>query len=102
MAGSTRQRRAVGVEGRNTRPDSTTSKGGAWDCPAKGCGCYPFSPVTWVLLIGTAVLLSSAAAVIVDFLRQRKRRRNLLRRLSPYQPRSVADEAQNWLNQQNR
>jgi len=48
-----------------------------------------------VLVIG--LLVWAGAALLIDAWHKRARRPDLTERLAPFQPRSVADEAQEWL-----
>jgi len=58
------------------------------------------SPVVVIVGIALSIVVWAVSAVVLDRWIQRRQRRSLLERLQPYQPRSVADEAQRWLEEQ--
>jgi hypothetical protein len=50
--------------------------------------------------IGIFVVVCSVSTLVIDRWIRRPRRPDLLERLRAYQPKSVADEAQRWLEEQ--
>jgi hypothetical protein len=53
-----------------------------------------------VLLVLAAVLFGIRTTLILDGCRRRPRRPDLVERLRPFAPTSVADEARDWLTEQ--
>jgi hypothetical protein len=69
-------------------------------------GCEPPTvngmPSSVAVIGGTALLavVWTVATLAIDRRIRLRRRRSLLERFSPYRPRSVADQAQRWLKEQ--
>ncbi len=51
----------------------------------------------WFLIGVAGLLLWAGTALLLDAWIRRQRRPTLAERLAPYQPRHVADEAEEWL-----
>jgi hypothetical protein len=56
--------------------------------------------VVLVLLVLVFMLVWSGATLLIDAWLRRPRRLGLVERLMPFQPPSLADEAQEWLDRQ--
>ena len=56
--------------------------------------------VTIVVILVAGLLVWIGATLIIDAWLGRPKRLGLAERLRPFQPRSVGDEAESWLNQQ--
>jgi hypothetical protein len=70
-----------------------------WGCEHRTVGGI-VSPVVVIVGIALSILVWAVSALVMDKWIRRRQRQSLLERLQPYQPRSVADEAQRWLEEQ--
>jgi hypothetical protein len=62
-------------------------------------GYHP-SLVEWWMLIVAGAFLWLGTTFLIDAIGRRRKRRRLLKRLQPYQPRAICDEAERWLQDQ--